>query len=164
VTTESVSRLDCSSDSSQSIQSFAPSPIISSTLYTRSPISQIYVLACQAWQPISARSRELNSTAVPRSLRRRVYETVKRPSVRRSVYLSHRSTAAYGEFAAERPAVQFGSVRRLRALRYNGNGRRTLHPQLQSAPHNAHKRPHCVVPNNIHTYIRLTALCPGLPR
>jgi len=80
-----VSRLDCSGDSSQSIQSFAPSPIISSTLYTRSPISQIYVLACQAWQPSSARSRELNSTAVPRSLRRRVYETVKRPSVDPSI-------------------------------------------------------------------------------
>jgi len=30
---DSVSLLDCSSDSSQSIQSFAPSPIISSTLY-----------------------------------------------------------------------------------------------------------------------------------
>ena len=105
-----MSQLDCSSDSSQSIQSFAPSPIISSTLYTRSPISQIYVLACQAWQPSSARSRELNSTAVPRSLRRRVYETVKRPSVDPSICpIDRRRRAASLLLSAPQfSSVQFG--------------------------------------------------------
>jgi len=42
----------------------------------------------------------------PHSMRSRLYVTVRRPSVRPSVCLSHRSTAAAacGEFAAERPA------------------------------------------------------------
>ena len=138
-----MSQRDCSSDSSQSIQSFAPSPIISSTLYTRSPISQIYVLACQAWQPSSARSRQLNWTAVSRSLRRRVYKTVKRPSVDPSVCPIDRRRRAASLLLS---APQFSSVQ------LGG-----CEPSVTTATDVVHYTHSCdqhhIMPTNVHTVL-----------